>query len=483
MTNLSQSPASPGVAEGPGKSAAVLPIVCTAIALASLDLFVVNVALPDIGADLGDGDLSKLSWLINGYAITYAALLVLFGRLAERHARDRAFLVGVAAFVGASALCALAPNLDVLIAGRVLQAAGAALLTPTSLGLILATTPGPRRAAAVRAWTAVGGVAAAVGPIVGGLLVAASWRWVFLINLPIGIVAIVAGLRLLPRVPGTPVRRPDAVGAALVTVAVGLLAAVLVQGESWGWTTARTVAAVGIGVVAGGAFVVRCLRRDNPLIDPALFRVRSFRGASVVVTVFTAAFGAMLLSIILWCQQVWGWSALSTGLAVAPGPLMVPLFAFVIVGPLIARGSTATVTVLGAAVFAAGTAWWATFVDLEVEYVSAVLPGMLLTGAGVGLTLPTLMGAATASLPPSALATGSAVVNMVRQIGLAVGVAGLVAIIGAPDSPAGALSAFQRGWIATTAAAALTGLLAWVLLPERPGLAPDPVAAVPGGAP
>lgn len=461
----------------------MLPIVCTAIALASLDLFVVNVALPDIGADLGDGDLSRLSWIINGYAITYASLLVLLGRLAERHARDRAFLVGVAAFVGASALCALAPTLDVLIAGRVLQAAGAALLTPTSLGLVLATSPPSGRAAAVRAWTAAGGVAAAVGPLVGGLLVAESWRWVFLINLPIGIAAIVAGVRLLPRVPGTSVRGTDAVGAALLTASVVLLTAVLVQGESWGWTAVRTWLAVGAGVAAGGAFIRRCLRRDNPLIDPGLFRERSFRGASIVVAVFTAAFAAMLLSIVLWCQQVWRWSALSTGLAVAPGPLMVPLFSIVVVGPLIARTSAAAVAVLGAGCFASGTLWWALFVELEVDYAAGVLPGMLLTGAGVGLTLPTLMGAATASLPPSALATGSAVVNMVRQIGLAVGVAGFVAIVGAPDGPAAALHAFQRGWTATTSIAALTGLLAWILLPARTAATLDPVPAAPGGAP
>src|SRR4051795_12532863 len=184
----------------------VLVIVCAGVVLASLDLFIVNVALPQMARDFGvrgDG-VADLSWVLNAYAIVYAALLVLFGRLAERFPRERGFLVGVAIFVAASAACGAATSLAMLVAFRVVQAAGAALLTPTSLGLVLASTAPERRQAAVRAWTAVGGIGAALGPVAGGLLVAASWRWVFLVNVPIGIVALAAGARLLPRVPGHP---------------------------------------------------------------------------------------------------------------------------------------------------------------------------------------------------------------------------------------------------------------------------------------
>src|SRR3954454_17458912 len=176
-------------------STLVLVIVCAGVVLASLDLFIVNVALPQMGRDfhLQGGGVADMSWVLNGYAIVYAALLVLFGRLAERYRRERGFLLGVAVFVAASAACGAASSLPMLVAFRVVQAAGAALLTPTSLGLILASFPPERRHGAVRAWTAVGGLSAAAGPVVGGLLVALSWRWVFLVNVPIGLAALAVG--------------------------------------------------------------------------------------------------------------------------------------------------------------------------------------------------------------------------------------------------------------------------------------------------
>src|SRR3954451_23319591 len=314
----------------------VLVIVCASVVLASLDLFIVNVALPQIARDFhvrGDG-VADLSWVLNAYAIVYASLLVLFGRAAERYPRERAFLLGLAIFVAASAACAAATSVEMLVALRVEQAAGAALLTPPSLGLILATTSPERRHGAVRTWTAVGGLAAAAGPVVGGLLVALSWRWVFLVNVPIGLAALAAGWRGLPRVPGHPVASPDVLGAVLVTGGVAALTLGLVKGESWGWGSPATIAALAVAVLALGLFVAACLRRPNPLVDPALFRVRGFSAASAVALLFSIAFGAMLLSIALWMQDVWDWSALHTGLAIAPGPLMVPLFSFLVAGRL-----------------------------------------------------------------------------------------------------------------------------------------------------
>src|SRR5437764_2337894 len=190
MFRLSQS-VQRGAARRDASPQLVLVIVCAGVVLASLDLFIVNVALPQIGRDfhLRGRSLADLSWVLNGYAIVYAALLVLFGRLAERYRRDRGFLLGVAVFVVASAACGAASSVPMLVAFRVVQAAGAALLTPTSLGLILATSSPERRHGAVRAWTAVGGLAAAAGPVVGGLLVAARWRWVFFVHVPVGLVA------------------------------------------------------------------------------------------------------------------------------------------------------------------------------------------------------------------------------------------------------------------------------------------------------
>ncbi len=443
-----------------------LVVVCAGVVLASLDLFIVNVALPQMGRDLHlrSGALGDLSWVLNGYAIVYGALLVLFGRLAERFRRERGFLLGVAVFVAASAACGVATSLPMLVAFRLVQAAGAALLTPTSLGLILASFPAERRQGAVRAWTAVGGLAAALGPMIGGLLVAASWRWVFFVNVPIGLVALAVGWRRLPHVAGQRVPVPDALGALLVTGGVGLLSLGLVKGGDWGWADVRTIGSLALAVTALGLFAAHLARHRNPLIDRALFRLRPFTGASVVGLLFSAPFGAMLLSRVLWAQDVWHWSPLITGLSIAPGPLMVPLFSFLVAGRLSARFGAGPVVAAGSTIFAAGSAWWALAVGLRPDYVREMLGGVLLTGIGVGLTLPTLMATGASSLPPHAFATGSAVVNMLRQVGIAMGVAALIAVLGTPHSPLATLVAYQRATWMIAGIAFLSGVAGIALL-------------------
>jgi EmrB/QacA subfamily drug resistance transporter len=413
--------------------------------------------------------------VLNAYAIVYAALLVLFGRLAERFPRDQGFLLGVAIFVAGSAACAAASSVTSLVAFRIVQAAGAALLTPTSLGLVLATSSAERRPGAVRSWTAVGGLAAAAGPVVGGLLVAASWRWVFLVNVPIGLTALVFGWRRLPQVAGHPAPAPDALGALLITGGVGALVLGLVKGGSWGWSDARTLAALAGGVCALALFGLRNLRHRNPLIDRALFLLRPFTGASAALLLFMASFGAMLLSRVLWAQDVWHWSALNTGLAIAPGPLMVPLFSFLVAGPLTKRLGPGVVAASGSTIFAAGAAWWALAMGLEPNYLSDMFGGMILTGIGVGLTLPTLMATGASSLPAHSFATGSAVLNMLRQIGLAIGVAILIAILGSPRTPAATLHVYERSsWVIAALAFVAAGL-GLALLARRPRM--DQVAA------
>jgi len=445
----------------------VLIIVCAGVVLASLDLFIVNVALPQIARDLGSSNLGQLSWVLNGYAIVYASLLVFFGRLADRYRRDRGFLLGVAVFTAASAACAASTSVGMLVGFRLVQAAGAALLTPTSLGLVLASYEPERRPGAVRAWTATGGLAAALGPVVGGLLVAASWRWVFLVNVPVGIAALVVGWRRLPHVPGHRTERPDPLGVVLATGGVGLLTFGIVKGSDWGWGSATIEGILAGAAVLIGLFVLHCLQSRNPLIHPSLFRSRAFTGASLVALFFSVAFGAMLLSIVLWEQGVWGWSALRAGLAIAPGPIMVPLMSFVVAGRLIARYGPAWVIALGSGAFGAGVAWWAVAIGIQPNYVPDVLGGMLLTGIGVGLTLPTMMSTASSSLPPPSFATGSAVVNMIRQTGLALGVAVLVAVLGTSSHHGLAeLSAFRRAWW-VTAAFAFAGIVPAIALLRR----------------
>jgi EmrB/QacA subfamily drug resistance transporter len=456
-------------ARGDASPPLVLVIVCAGVVLASLDLFIVNVALPQMARDFHatGGGLADLSWVLNAYAIVYAALLVLFGRLADRYRRERGFLLGVAVFVVASAACGAATSVGMLIAFRVVQAAGAALLTPTSLGLVLASTTPERRHGAIRAWASVGGIAAALGPVVGGLLVAASWRWVFLVNVPIGLAALVVGWRRLPEVPGHPVPIPDPAGAALITGGIGLLTLGLVKGGSWGWGSETTVGVLALSAVALALFAAQIARNRNPLIDRALFGLRPFTGASAVALVFSASFGAMLLSRVLWAQDVWHWSALITGLSIAPGPAMVPVFSFLVAGRLIARFGPGPVIAGGCTLFAIGVVWWVFSIGLTPDYVGGMLGGMLLTGMGVGLTLPTMIATGSSSLPPHAFATGSAVVNMFRQIGLAIGVAVMIAVLGSPQSPAATLAAYQRVWIVTAAIALASGAIGLVLLVRR----------------
>jgi EmrB/QacA subfamily drug resistance transporter len=429
------------------------------VVLASLDLFIVNVALPQIARDLHTSNLSELSWILNGYAIVYASLLVFFGRLADRYRRDRGFLLGAAVFTLASAACAASTSVGMLIGFRLVQAVGAALLTPTSLSLILASYPPERRSGAVRVWTATGGLAAALGPVVGGLLVAASWRWVFLVNVPIGAVAVLVGWRLLPVVPGHPSERPDPIGVVLATGGIGLLTFGLVR---WG-SVAATAALVG-AVVLIGLFVLHTMKSRTPLIHPSLFRARAFTVASLVALFFSTAFGAMLLSIVLWEQDVWGWSALRAGLAIAPGPLMVPVLGLAVAGRLIKRYGPGPVMMVGCALFGGGLCCWAALATVHPDYWPGILGGMILTGAGVGLTLPTMMAAAASSLPPSSFGTGSAVVTMIRQTGIALGVAVLVAVLGTHPG----LNEFRAGWWVTAALAFAAIVPALALLTRRP---------------
>jgi len=441
----------------------VLLLACAGVVLASLDLFIVNVALPQIAVDLHEPDLGRLSWVLNAYAIVYAALLVLFGRLADRYRRDRGFLLGLAVFTLASAGCALAGDLTTLVAFRVVQAAGAALLTPTSLGLVLAAYPPHRRTGAVRAWTASGGAAAALGPVLGGLLVEVNWRWVFLVNVPLGLLGILLARRRLPVVPGHATAAPDVLGAALITLGTGALTLGLVQGRTWGWSAPGTAAALVGGAGLLVAFAVHCARSRNPLVPPALFTDGTYRGATVAMAAFSAAFAAMLLTVVLWLQDVRGWSPLAAGLAIAPGPLMVPLVSFGVGGRLVARFGPAAVAAAGCAFLASAMAWWAVAAPTH-SYPTGLLPGMLASGVGVGLALPTLMAAAAATLPPASFATGSAVVSMVRQTGMALGVALVVAVLGAPTTFDASAAAFRRGWWTASALAALAAVTALVLM-------------------
>ncbi|MEV5687314.1 MFS transporter [Streptomyces sp. NPDC052164] len=475
----SAPPTSPVPASGPAPASAPAPvssraavwIISAGVFVVNLDLFIVNVAVPALDDSFGGSSLASLSWVLNAYAIVFAALLVVAGRLADRYGHRRGFLLGLAVFTVASALCALAPDVGWLVAARILQAAGAAALMPTSLALLLANTPAERRPRAIRSWAAIGGIAAGLGPVVGGLLVEADWRWVFLVNVPVGVVGLLAGARLLPDArPDREGRLPDLVGAALLTLAIGALAFGLVKADAWGWGSPGVLVPLLAAVGLTAAFVLRSARHPAPIVELPLLRTPAFAAATLAALLFTVAFAAMLLTSVLWCQQVWGYSAIRTGLAIAPGPLVVPLLA-VASGPVVRRIGAGRTAALGCLLFGAGLAWWAVQLGTDPSYATGFLPGMVVTGIGVGLALPTLVGAAAAALPPTRFATGSAVTTMARQTGSVLGVALMVTLLGAPAAPDAVLEAFRHGWWAAAATAVLAAAAALAL--PRPTAAPS----------
>lgn len=422
----------------------VLLITSVGLFMASLDLFIVNIAFPDLARDFDGASLPSLSWVLNAYAIVFAALLVPAGRIADRVGRKRVFILGLLLFAAASGLCAVAPSLNVLIAARVLQAVGGAMMLPTTLGLILPAFPVEQRTLAIGIWSAVGGVAAALGPPIGGLLVQLSWRWIFVVNVPIGIVTAVVAARVLQEVREPEDGRPDLLGAAELALGIGLLTLGIVKGPDWGWADPRDLACFTGAIALVVAFVVRSAHHHVPVIELPLLRVRSFALANLAAMVFFAGFGAMLLSGVLLLTEVWGYSALTAGFALSPGPLMAATFA-IPSGRLGGRIGQRPVAAAGGLVFAASFAYILATVGSTPEYASTFLPGFMLGGAGVGMVLGTLPAAATASLPPTRFATGTAVFGMARQLGAAIGVAALVALLN--DSTGGDLLAgLQRGW-------------------------------------
>jgi EmrB/QacA subfamily drug resistance transporter len=446
----------------------VFLIVVAAVGMSNLDLFIVNVALPSIGRSIGDSSLAGLSWVLNGYAIAFAALLIVAGRLGDRTGQRGLFLGGATLFTLASAVCATAPNLAVLIAARAVQATGAAALIPTSLALLVAAAPPERRAGAVRAWAAVGGLSAALGPVIGGLLVQLDWRWVFLVNLPIGAVTVLCGLRILARTPVRAEPLPDVLGAPLLAVAVGALSAALVQAPTWGWASTRTLVLLGLAAMAFAAFALRSRRHAHPLIEFGLLRTPAFGASSAATFLFSVGFATMLLSNVLWLQDIWHYGPVLTGLAIAPGPAMVPLVALGS-GRLIRRFGPGPVATVGNLVFGAGLVLRALVVHSGPNYLVDFLPSMLLTGTGVGLTLPTLLSAATTALPTPRVATGSAILNTGRQVASALGIAVLVTLLGTHAVGDAAPDVYRRAWL-VSAAIMVVAAIASVAV-RRPALA------------
>jgi EmrB/QacA subfamily drug resistance transporter len=448
----------------PAKPSRVLAVVGLAVFLSILDLFIVNIAFPDLQGDFEGASLSGVSWVLTAYAIVFAAVLVPAGRLGDLYGRRRLFAIGLALFTLGSALCAAAPSLETLVAARLLQGIGAAAVTPNSLGLVLPLFPPERRSTVIGAWAGIGAVGASIAPPLGGLLVEASWRLIFIVNVPLGLIAIVLALRLAPEVrDARATRLPDVLGIALLVAAVGLLTLGLSQGPQWGWDE-RVLGAFAAAVVLGAVFLRRCATHPAPVVEPALLRVPAFALAGLSTLLFSAGFAGLLLGNVLFFTEVWDYPVLKAGFAFAPGPLLAATTA-VTSGRLADGRQPAAFGAVGGFVFAAGCVWFISQAGADPAYLTEILPGQVLTGVGVGLLLPSFTATATATLRPDQLATGIGVQTMFRQIGAALGLASWVAIVGTP-APADALDAFGSGWLFMAVTAVLAGL---ALLPMAGG--------------
>ncbi len=448
-------------------------IVCSGVFMSSLDLFIVNIAFPSIAKNFAGSSLASLSWIVSGYAIVFAALLVPAGRWADAFGRKRAFMLGLAVFVLSSAACAAAPSVTALIAARVVQAAGGALMLPTSLGLILPEFEPSERHAAIGVWAATGGIAAATGPPLGGLLVQADWRLVFLVNVPVGLAALLAARRVLAERRERDALAPDLLGAAGFVVAVGALVLAIVKGQNWGWASVQVIGLLVLALALLLGIWRRSERHESPLIDPEMLRVRTFSLAVGASVLFFAGFAAMLLNGVLFLTTVWHEPVVTTGLMLFPGPFMAAVFS-VPSARLGARLGYRVPGIAGATLFVAASIWWITQTHGAPAYVSEYLPGMAIGGAGVGLVIPTLTGAGAASLAPERFATGAALLTMGRQVGSALGIALLVAVLG---TGAATLSDFHSAWLITAVGGLSAGLALALLGSRAPARASAPAVA------
>ncbi len=327
--------------------------------MGSLDLSIVNVAFPALERAFPHDTAASLSWVLTGYAIVFGSLLVVAGRTADRVGSRRVFFFGLGVFCFGSLLCGVAPSVVTLIIGRIVQGVGASAVLPSSLGLLLGAYPKERRSQIVSLWGGIGALAVATGPSLGALLITGfGWRAAFFVNLPVGLVAWIAGRRTLERTPGTDsASRPDYPGVAFLSLALGGLVLAISEGPTWGWSNGRVVAGFAGGVVLLVIFLVRSRRHPEPVLDLTLFRARSFSVANTAAFLYSMGFFAMLLGNILFLTSVWHYSILRAGLAVTPGPLVVAVVSGS-AGKLAARVGFRRVLTVGFVVFALGVLWY-----------------------------------------------------------------------------------------------------------------------------
>lgn len=465
----------------------ILFIVCLGVLIAQLDTSVVNLVARSIGADLSAG-MGALQWVLDGYNLAYACLLLTGGTLGDLYGRRRVFLLGILLFAAGSLLCGLAPGIVQLIVGRALTGLGAALALPSSLAIIANVFPaGRERSRAIGVWASCNGIALAVGPTAGGVLLEfAGWRSIFLVVVPVAALAIAMGLRDLPESASPEGRRLDLPGQTLAILALGLLSLAVIEGPRWGWTAAPTLGCGIGGVLALGLFLLAQARGQAPMVPLGLFRSPPFSAAMLVAALMTFGIYAMLFLLPIYLQAVRGIGVLWTGLAMLPMAL-----AFVAVS----RRSGALASEWGGrAVMAAGMACMAGGL-LGLALVGRATPlwavelFALVVGAGLGLNGGPVMAVAVASAPAERSGTASGLGNTARMVGATLGVAVLGAVFAShagqgASSVSGVLAGFRAAMLGS-AASALAGCLVSLALIDRRALlarAPGTDAASSRGA-
>jgi DHA2 family methylenomycin A resistance protein-like MFS transporter len=455
---------------------------CFGLFMVMLDNTVVNVALPSIQRELGAG-LSGLALVLDAYILVFASLLLTAGSLGDRFGRRRVFRAGLVVFTASSALCGLAPALPALVAGRALQAVGAAAMLPSSLAILTAAFPDPReRVQAIGLWSGVSAMALAAGPVVGGLLTdALGWRWVFYVNLPVGVAAFMVAGRVVTESRDPAANPLDLPGLLLGSLGLGALTLGLIESNQRGWGSPPILGLLGAGMLLLAGFAATEARRDHPMVPPRLFRDRAFSAANLVVLLAGFALLGFVFFNTLYFQAVQGWSPLEAGLRSLPNTLAVVVSA-PLAGRLASRYGyrvpvTAGLVLAGAALLAltsiqAGTPygqlWWK----------------LAMLGAGLGLSISPATAAGVAAMPGTRAGVASAVITTSRQVGGALGVAVLGAVAAAHygrATPGGDSAAFLRGVHAAylvAAAALAVGAVAAVLF-LRPGRAEPEEAGPP----
>jgi EmrB/QacA subfamily drug resistance transporter len=411
--------------------------------------------------------IASLSWVLTSYAVLFAALFAPAGRVADIVGQRRLFRLGLSGFVATSAASALAPSLAVLVAARALQGGSAALMIPAALGLVLTESAPARRAAAIGAWASAGAIAAAAGPSLGGVLVdAAGWRTVFLINVPLGL-GLLALTRRIPDRASSGGLPPDPLSVLLLAAGVGGLVLGVTQAQAWGWTSARTAAVVAVALLALSVSLARSARIDVPALDTSLWQSRPCAVANAASLLLGASMYAFMLLGVLWLTNVWHYSEIKAGLAISPSALTAAATSFAIGKHPSRHGPRAAVAV-GAALMAGTGAWMALALGPQPAFLTLWLGGGLVSGVGIGAAMTGLATAAALSAPPEKFATATGLNMTARQVGGALGVAGLAAIL----TGAGSFGPFLHVYWMCAAFAAAGALAAGFL-----GSSPAPVAA------